>query len=115
MGNDTRDSSAGISFRDVADLARRVGKEGNGRVHFELHLPVREGHGVVMEVRAAIKRRSERSGEWLDVGGVSGRWPSGASSTFAGLLFRLAYELGAKLDEEQAEAERATNRQLRLL
>lgn len=107
MGNDTRDTSAGISFRDVADLGRQVGKEHGGRVHFEIHLPVRSGNGVVLEVRAAIKRPAGGVGAWVDSGGVSGRWPSGASATFAGLLFRLVYELGAKLDEEVAAAERA--------
>lgn len=108
-------SQSGLSFRDVADLWRRVGKEHGGRVHCELHLPVRSDSGVVLEVRVAIKRSVGGTAQWLDCGGVSGRWPSGASSTFAGLLFRLGYELGAKLEEESAAAERAARGQLRLL
>lgn len=115
MGNDTRDTSSGISFRDVADLARRVGKEHNGRVHFEAHLPVRSDVGVQLDVRACFRRPSGRFGDWVDCRGHSGRWPSGASATFAGLLFRLAYELSNALDEERAEAERAAAGQLRLI
>lgn len=115
MGDDNRDTQSSISFRDVADLARQISKEHNGRVHFEIHLPVRSGNGVVLEVRAAIKRPAGGNGAWVDSCGVGGRWPSGASATFAGLLFRLAYELGSKLDEEVAAAERAARGQLRLL
>lgn len=115
MGNDTRDTSAGISFRDVADLFRQIGKEHGGRLHCELHLPVRSGTGVAFEVRVAIKRPVGGAAQWVDSGGASGRWPSGQSTTFAGLVFRLAYELSAKLDEEKAAAERAAKGQLRLL
>ena len=115
MGNDKRDTQSGISFRDVANLARAIGKDHNGRLHFEAHVPVRSDVGVQLDIRACFKRANGRAGEWVDCGGVSGRWPSGASHTFAGLLFRLAYELSANLDREREEVERATNRQLRLL
>lgn len=115
MGHDNRDTSAGISFRDVADLFRQIGKEHGGRLHCELHLPVRSGTGVAFDVRVVIKRTVGGTAQWLDCGGSSGRWPSGASTTFAGLIFRLAYELSAKLDEEKAAAERAARDQLRML
>lgn len=114
MGNDNKDTSAGISFRDVADLFRKVGKEHGGRLHCELHLPVRSGTGVAFEVRVAFKRPARGAAQWIDCCGASGRWPSGESSTFAGLIFRLAYELSAKLDAEKAEAERVARDQLRL-
>lgn len=114
MGNDTRDTSAGISYRDVATLLRQLGKEYNGRAGFNLDLPVRSDHGVHLEVRCYFKRRGGDPGTWIDCRGVSGRWPSGDSLTFAGLLFRLAYELGAKLDEEAEAAERAAAGQLRM-
>jgi hypothetical protein len=115
MGNDNRDTSAGISFRDVADLARQVGAEHDGRVHFEIHLPVRSGHGTLLEVRACLSRPAGSPGTWIDCAGSSGKWPNGQSSTFAGLLFRLAYELTAKLDEEKERAQRAAAGQLRLI
>lgn len=115
MSNGSRDTSSGVSFGDVAGLARAIGKEHGGRVHFEAHLPVRSDVGVHLDVRVCFRRASGRPGDWIDCGGVSGRWPSGASATFAGLLFRIAYELSAKLDRAKEEAERAAEGQLRLL
>jgi len=115
MGYEERETRSGISFRDVADLCRQVGKEHNGRVHLELHLPVRSGGGAVLDVRAVLKRGTGAAGAWVDCAGHSGLWPSGASATFAGLCFRLVYELSAKLDEEVRAAERAAAGQLRLL
>ena len=107
MKNETRDSQAGVSFRDVANLARRVGAEHSGHVRFVLDLPVRSGSGVILEVRSCFRRANGRPAEWVDIRGVSAKSPSGQSSTFAGLLFRLAYDLSALLDEDLAEAERA--------
>lgn len=115
MGNDNRDARSGISFGDVAKLLRQTGKEHNGRAGYRIDLPVRSDHGVFLEVRCTFRRASGRPGDWIDIAGVNGRWPSGDSLTFAGLLFRLAYELSAKLDQDQAEAERAARDQLRLL
>jgi hypothetical protein len=115
MGNDNRDTQSGISFRDVADLLRQLGKEHGGRFHCELHLPMRSNTGVALDVRVVIKRSAGGTAQWVDCGGVSGRWPSGGSSTFAGLLFRLAHELDAKLEEERREAERVAAGQRRLL
>jgi len=115
MGNESRDTQAGISYRDVADLLRQIGKEHGGRASFVLSLPVRSDHGVALEVRCRLSRRAGPDSSWVDSSGVSGRWPSGGSATFAGLLFKLAYDLLGKLDQEVAEAERAARAQKRLL
>lgn len=114
MADEKPNAQSGISYRDVADLFRRVGKEHGGRLHCELHLPMRSGSGVVFEVRVVIKRPAGGNALWIDNGGASGRWPSGGSSTFAGLLFRLAYELDGKLTEEREAAERAAGGQKRM-
>lgn len=115
MGNDTRDTSAGVSFRDVGNLLRQIGKEHNGRAGYNLDLPVRSDNGIHLAVRCYFKRRTGGDGTWVDCYGVSGNWPSGSSATFAGLLFRLAYELSAKLEQEEREAERAASSQRRML
>lgn len=114
MGNGTRDTQSGISYRDVAELMQTTGKLHSGRVYCRIDLPVRSGSGVVLDVRAAFLRRDGSSGEWIDIAGVSGRWPSGQSSTLAGLLFRLVYELEAKLEAAEGEAERAARGQRRM-
>ena len=109
-----RDTSSGISYSDVGHLIRIIGGLHNGTVDFILSVPVREAGGVALDVRARFRRRSAGADGGYFERGVSGRWPSGASSTFAGLLFRLAHELDGKLTSEEEENERAKGRQGRM-
>lgn len=103
---DHRDAQSGISYGDVASTARAIGRLYHGNVDFILALPVRDGHGVVLDVRCRFRRGLDGTGSGHFERGASGRWPSGQSSTLAGLLFRLLYELEYKLEVEAEEAQR---------
>jgi len=99
-------ASAGISYIDVADLAREVGREHHGDIHFELWMPMRGDTGIAFYARAVFVPRtigivSKRTQQF-----VARPWPSGEARTFAGLLYRGLLDLSGKLDD-QANAELA--------
>lgn len=104
-----RDTSQGISLRDVEELARTIQKQHHCDVELHLSLPQGEDTPVVfwvcaearpriigrMTIRAPIRKQH--------------RWPTGECKTLAGLMFRLLYDLDRALDQQgHCPAEQAT-------
>ena len=106
MGDD-RDSSAGISYRDVIVAATEAGREWCGDVRFELSAPYRPGTAVVMHATARFVPRSVGKRSTRRECAVSAPWPNGQSRTLAGLLLRLVYDLERDLEQQQLEEKRS--------
>jgi hypothetical protein len=103
----SRRNEAGITFWEVAETARAVGKAHGGHIRFSLDLPLGRNVPKAFHVRCALWKRAPH-GDYFDARGVSEPWPNVDSRTFSGLLYRLAIQLDIKLSEEEAEAARGT-------
>lgn len=97
MGSN-RDSSAGVSIRDVALAWRSLGRDYGGDVTGELVLPHGSSTGVHIFVRVHYRPRRLGVRTIRSHICVSAAWPNGQSSTLAGLLYRLSFDLGSKLE-----------------
>lgn len=94
-----RDTSSGISIRDVAATCHTVGREYGGDIEYHLVLPLRQDTGVLFHVRCVYRgrrlgTRASRADRML-----SAAWPNGAASTLAGLFFKLLYDLERELEQ----------------
>lgn len=94
-----RETHAGVSFRDVTLLWRELGREFGGDITSELVLPLRADSGVLFFVRVHFTPRLLGTRSTRSKHCVSAAWPNGQSSTIAGLLFRLSYEMGSELEK----------------
>lgn len=101
MGNE--EARAGVSWYDVRTALRAVGTAHHGYCDVLVSVPMRSDVRHAMDVRVRFRRGVGKPGELLDVGGISGIWPDRQSTTFAALVFRLAYELDARLGELERE------------
>lgn len=101
MGHE--ETRAGVSWYDVRAALRAVGAAHHGYCDVLVSVPVRADVRHAVDVRVRFRRGVGKPGELLDVGGVSGIWPDRQSGTFAALVFRLAYELDASLEERGRE------------
>jgi len=93
-----RDASSGISLRDVALVWRDLGRDYGGDISSELVLPVRADSALLLHVRVHYRARRLGVRSVRPDCSVSGAWPNGDSRTLAGLLFRLSFDLGSKLE-----------------
>jgi len=100
VGN-RRETRAGVAFSDVAVVWRDLGREYGGDITAEFVLPMRADSGVTFHVRVVFSPRVLGTRTTRGKSMVSAVWPNGASSTIAGLLFRLSHELGGKLEAQQ--------------
>lgn len=96
-----RDTSAGISFFDVRDILRRVGRAHGGQCSVQLFVPVREELRNAVEVRVRFLRPGRGKPGDVYERATGGPFPTQQSRTLAGMIFRLAHELDAKLTEEE--------------
>lgn len=109
-----RAAHGGISLRDVAVLFRELGREFGGDLSSELVLPLRSDSGVDFFVRVHFTPRLLGTRSTRARHCVSAAWPNGASSTLAGLIFRLGYEMGGELEKAAVKTPEELSEQARL-
>jgi len=107
-----RETRAGLSGYDVEVYWRRLQREHDGIIGYELALPVRAVGGLAFNVRVWFRRRSADAAGNHHERGVSLPWPTSECRTITGLLFRLLIELDKKLSDEAHAAQRVTNDRL---
>jgi hypothetical protein len=104
-----RDSSAGISLRDVEDCMRVIQSAHCCNCTVELSLPVNSGTSVMFWVKMTAMPRIVAKSTIRGPIAVSARWPHVDHKTLAGLMFSLAHKLDRQLDEQgHVPAEQAT-------
>lgn len=95
---DKRESPSSVSYRDVADLARQVGRHYGGDITCVLVFDVGPSGNVHFFVRACYEPRAVGVRNVRARSAVSSPWPTASSSTVAGLMFRLVYDLERRLE-----------------
>lgn len=109
---ESRDTSARVSFRDVGELSRAIGRQYGGDVSCELVFDVPTTGNVHFFVRAWFRPRSVGVRTVRAQRAVSSPWPTASAATVAGLMFRLVYDLDRELGD--AEPVEVASEQVRL-
>jgi hypothetical protein len=92
------DTSSSISLQSVSDALRSLQSDHSCNCRFEMTIPSQAGSTVVVWVKLVAEPRSVAKRTIRAPTAVSLRWPHVDHRTLAGLMFRLAYDLGVKLD-----------------
>jgi hypothetical protein len=104
-----RDSSAGISLRDVQDCLREIQSAHCCNCTITLSMPVNSGTSVMFWVKVQAEPRIVAKRTLRGPVAVSSRWPHVDHKTLAGLMFSLCHKLDRDLDEHgHVPAEQAT-------
>jgi len=106
-----RDTSSNISLATVSDALRGLQSEHCCNCRFEMTIPTQAGSTVVVWVKLVAEPRIVGRKTIRAPVAVQLRWPHVDHKTLAGLMFRLAFDLGVKLDAQgHVPAEQASFR-----
>jgi hypothetical protein len=98
---DKGETRSGVAFRDGVVVWRDLGRQYGGDITAEFVMPMRADSGVLFHVRVLFRPRVLGTRSTRGQSMVSAAWPNGSSSTIAGLLFRLSFDLGSKLEQQE--------------